>query len=44
LLWWIIHEGQQFGQDLNYAPLPDAAVKAAELNLKSAMYGSNPLL
>lgn len=44
LTWWVIHEGQKFAEDLDYAPLPEAAVKAAENNIKSVVYDSTPLL
>ncbi len=38
LLWWNIHEGQKYCNDLNYAPLSTAAVAVAEKILKSATY------
>lgn len=44
LLWWNIHEGQQYCEGLNYAPLSPAAVKVAEDLLKSATYDGKPLL
>jgi len=44
LLWWNIHEGQQYTQPLFYAPLSKAAVKTAEKILKSATFGSKPIL
>ena len=44
LIWWIIHDGQKFAQALNYAPLPDAAVKAAEANVKSIVFNNKPLM
>jgi len=44
LLWWNIHEGQQYCQDLHYAPLSPAAVALAETILKSATYNGKPLL
>jgi phosphate transport system substrate-binding protein len=44
LVWWMIHDGQQFTKPLNYAPLPDAAVKVAENILKSVKYGDQTLL
>lgn len=43
LIWWTIHEGQKYADPLNYAPLPDAAVKAAEANIKSVVYNNKPL-
>jgi len=44
LLWWNIHQGQQYCEALNYAPLSKAAVKAAEAVLKSATYGGKAIL
>ncbi|MEO8861194.1 MAG: phosphate ABC transporter substrate-binding protein PstS [Ginsengibacter sp.] len=44
LLWWNIHEGQQFCESLHYAPLSPAAVSVAEAILKSATFGGKPLL
>lgn len=44
LLWWNVHEGQQYCEGLNYAPLSPAAVKVAEDLLKSATYDGKPLL
>lgn len=44
LLWWNIHDGQQYCTALNYAPLSKSAVKVAEKILKSATYGGKPIL
>jgi phosphate transport system substrate-binding protein len=44
LLWWNIHQGQQYCEALNYAKLSSAAVKAAEAVLKSATYGGKAIL
>jgi phosphate transport system substrate-binding protein len=44
LLWWNIHEGQQYCSDLNYAPLSPAAVAVAENILKSATYDGKPIM
>ena len=44
LLWWNIHEGQQYCSALNYAPLSPAAVTVAENILKTATYDGKPLL
>ena len=38
LLWWNIHDGQKYCNDLNYAPLSPAAVAVAEKILKSATF------
>ena len=44
LLWWMIHEGQQYTKPLDYAPLPAGAVKKAEIILKSVTFDGKPLL
>ena len=44
LLWWNIHDGQQFTSPLNYAPLSKDALKVAEKILKSATYNGKPIL
>lgn len=44
LLWWNVHEGQQYCQALHYAPLSPSALKVAEDILKSATYNGKPLL
>ena len=44
LLWWNIHEGQQFTSPLNYAPLSKDALKVAEKILKSATYNGKAIL
>jgi len=44
LMWWMIHEGQNFNEPLFYGKLPAKAVKAAEANLKSITYDGKPLL
>jgi phosphate transport system substrate-binding protein len=44
LLWWNIHEGQQYCAGLTYAPLSPSAVKIAETILKSATYNGKPIL
>jgi phosphate transport system substrate-binding protein len=44
LMWWNIHEGQQFAQLLNYSPLSKEALKVAEKILKSATYNGKPIL
>lgn len=43
-LWWSIHDGQSFTQDLLYAPLSPDAVKNAEAEIKSITYQGQPLL
>ena len=44
LLWWNIHDGQQYCEALHYAPLSPAAVAVAEAILKSATFNGKPLL
>ncbi len=38
LLWWIIHEGQQLAEPLDYAPLSKETVKKAEAIITSVTY------
>ena len=44
LLWWNIHDGQQYCEGLHYAPLSPAAVTVAETILKSATFNGKPVL
>jgi phosphate transport system substrate-binding protein len=44
LVWWNIHDGQQYAAGLNYAPLSPAALKVAEKILKSATYNGKAIL
>lgn len=44
LLWWNIHEGQQYCESLHYAPLSPAAVAVAEAIIKSATFNGKPIL
>lgn len=44
LIWWMIHDGQSNNTPLHYAPLPDEAVRNAEIILKSITYNGSPLL
>lgn len=44
LLWWMIHEGQKYAQELSYSPLPPNAVEVAEKLIKSMTYKGEPLL
>lgn len=41
---WMLHDGQQYAKPLDYAPLPDAALKVAMNNLKSVTYDGQQLL
>jgi phosphate transport system substrate-binding protein len=44
LLWWAIHDGQQYGAPMSYAPLSPAAVTVGENLLKSATFGGKQIL
>ncbi len=43
-LWWVIHDGQQFGPDLEYAPLPDNVVQIDEASIQSITFNGQTLL
>lgn len=43
MLWWAIHDGQQYGSALDYAPLSSAAVTKAENEILSISYQGHPL-
>lgn len=43
-LWWAIHDGQKFAEELHYAPLPEPVVKKVEARLKSLKSGGKVLL
>ncbi len=44
LFWWMIHDGQKYAKELGYAPLPAAAVKKAEAQLKKVTFNGVPIL
>jgi phosphate transport system substrate-binding protein len=44
MLWWAIHDGQQYGTALDYASLSSAAVTKAENEILSIKYQGQPLL
>jgi len=44
LLWYNIHDGQKYCNDLDYAPLSPTAVSVAEKILKSATFDGKPIL
>jgi phosphate transport system substrate-binding protein len=44
LLWWNIHQGQQYCEPLHYAPLSQSALNVAETILKSATYDGKAIL
>ena len=43
LLWWVVHDGQQFNEPLHYARLPQAAVERAEAIINSLRYRGQPV-
>lgn len=43
-LWWMIHDGQQYNESLQYGKLPDSVVKKGEAVLKSALYNGKKIL
>ena len=44
LVWWMIHDGEQYAVPLEYAPLKGAAVKKAEALVKKIKYDGQPVL
>lgn len=44
LLWWNIHDGQQYCESLHYAPLSPAAVAVAEAILRTSTFGGKAIL
>jgi phosphate transport system substrate-binding protein len=44
MLWWAIHDGQQYGTPLDYASLSSTAVTKAENEILSIKYQGQPLL
>lgn len=44
LLWWMTHEGQKYTTPLDYAPLPENAVKLVEKILQSVEYDGKRIL
>jgi phosphate transport system substrate-binding protein len=44
LLWWNLHDGQQYAAPLNYAPLSKPALKVAEKILKTATFNGKAIL
>ena len=44
VLWWAIHDGQQYANALNYPILPASAVTKAENEILSMKYQGQPLL
>jgi phosphate transport system substrate-binding protein len=44
MLWWNIHDGQQYSASLDYAALSSDAVAKAEAEIRSIQYNGQPLL
>jgi phosphate transport system substrate-binding protein len=44
LIWWMIHEGQEFNEALQYGKLGAKAIAAGEANLKSVTFDGKPVL
>jgi phosphate transport system substrate-binding protein len=44
MLWWMVHEAQQYAEPLAYAQLPKGVVNKAEAILKSVTYNGTPVL
>jgi phosphate transport system substrate-binding protein len=44
VLWWAIHDGQQYCEPLSYAPLSADAVTKAENEILSMTYQGTPLI
>jgi phosphate transport system substrate-binding protein len=44
LLYWVTHEGQKYAEELQYVPLPGAAVIQAEADLRKITWRGAPLL
>lgn len=43
-IWWAIHDGGSYAEELHYAPLPDAVVEMLEGTLKELNYNGEPFL
>lgn len=44
LIWWMVHEGQQYAEPLMYGSLSPEAVKKAEVILRSVTFGDKKLI
>ena len=42
-LWWMVHDGQQLGPNLEYAPLPSNVVGIDETSIKSITFNGQTL-
>jgi phosphate transport system substrate-binding protein len=43
-LWWAMHDGQKYADDLLYAPLPSKVVAQIEAKLKTITYEGHPII
>ncbi len=43
-IWWMLHDGQQYNEAMDFGKLPPAAVTVAENLLKSVVFDGKPLL
>lgn len=41
LLWWMVHQGQQYAESLSYAPLPSTMVSRDEAQIRRLTCGDN---
>jgi phosphate transport system substrate-binding protein len=44
LIWWMIHQGEQYAEPLHYSPLSKQAQLKAEVLLKTVTYNGKPIL
>jgi phosphate transport system substrate-binding protein len=44
LIWWMVHDGQQYAAPLDYVPLKGAAVAKAEALIKKIVVSGTPVL
>ncbi len=42
MLWWMVHDGQQYSMALNYVPLPQTIVTKDETQIKTMTCGGSP--
>jgi phosphate transport system substrate-binding protein len=42
-LWWVVHDGQQLGPDLEYAQLPTNVVQINEASIQSITFNGQQL-
>jgi hypothetical protein len=42
-LWWVVHNGQQLGPDLEYAQLPTNVVQIDEASIQSITFNGQQL-